>query len=59
MSNMYLASFGNDPLSKLEEILDEEDGLYIGYGSSLLEGAKYYYPQRQLLEDLILLARLT
>ena len=38
---------------------NEEDGLYIGYGSSLLEGAKYYYPQRQLLEDLILLARLT
>lgn len=50
--------FINDKGEK--EILgDEEDGVYVGYGSSFLEGAKYYYKQRQLLDDLILLSRLT
>lgn len=51
--------FINDKGNK--ELLTEgdEDGLYVAYGSSLLEGAKYYYKQRQLLDDLILLARLT
>ena len=51
--------FINDKGNK--ELLTEgdEDGLYISYGSSLLEGAKYYYKQRQLLDDLLLLARLT
>jgi hypothetical protein len=49
--------FMNDKGGK--EFLSEEGGLYIGYGTSLLEGAQYYYPQRQLLDDLILLSRLT
>ena len=51
--------FINDKGNK--ELLTEgdDDGLYISYGSSLLEGAKYYYKQRQLLDDLLLLARLT
>jgi len=50
--------FINDKGEK--EILgEEEDGLYIEYGTSFLEGAKYYYKQRQLLDDLILLSRLT
>lgn len=42
-----------------EYLSSEDEGLYIAYGTSLLEGAKYYYPQRQLLDDLILLSRLT
>lgn len=50
--------FINDKGNK-EYLADEEEGLYIGYGTSLLEGAQYYYPQRQLLDDLILLSRLT
>lgn len=41
------------------ETLSSEESVYISYGSSLLEGAKYYYKQRQLLDDLILLSRLT
>ncbi len=51
--------FINDKGNK--ELLTEgdDDGLYISYGSSLLDGAKYYYKQRQLLDDLLLLARLT
>lgn len=51
--------FINDKGNKESLGDNEEEGLYIGYGSSLLEGAKYYYKQRQLLDDLILLARLT
>lgn len=34
-------------------------GSYIQYGSSFLEAARQYYKQRQLLDDLIILARLT
>lgn len=51
--------FINDKGNKESLGDNDEEGLYIGYGSSLLEGAKYYYKQRQLLDDLILLARLT
>ena len=50
--------FCNDKGNK-EKVADVEDGLYISYGTSLLEGAKYYYKQRQLLDDLLLLSRLT
>ena len=50
--------FINNKGSK-EFLSDPDDGLYIGYGTSFLEGAKYYYKQRQLLDDLILLSRLT
>lgn len=32
---------------------------YIQYGASFLEGARAYYKQRQLLDDLLILARLT
>lgn len=32
---------------------------YIQYGASFLEGARTYYKQRQLLDDLLILARLT
>ena len=32
---------------------------YIQYGSSFLEAARQYYKQRQLLDDLLILARLT
>lgn len=38
---------------------DLGDGAYIQYGSSFLEGARAYYKQRQLLDDLLILARLT
>lgn len=50
--------FINDRGSKeyLEEYSDE---VYISYGTSMLEGAKYYYKQRQLLDDLLILSRLT
>lgn len=51
--------FINDKGNKEFLSENEEEGLYISYGSSLLEGAKYYYKQRQLLDDLILLSRLT
>ena len=34
-------------------------GSYIQYGSSFLEAARQYYKQRQLLDDLLILARLT
>ena len=68
MSSMYIKDqilpeksyihFCNDKGNK-EKLNDVNDGLYIAYGSSFLEGAKYYYKQRQLLDDLILLSRLT
>jgi len=32
---------------------------YVQYGASFLEGARTYYKQRQLLDDLLILARLT
>ena len=32
---------------------------YVQFGSSFLEGARTYYKQRQLLDDLLILARLT
>ena len=51
--------FINDKGNKEYLTQNKDDGLYIGYGTSFLEGAKYYYPQRQLLDDLILLSRLT
>lgn len=51
--------FINDKGQKEYLSQNTDDGLYIGYGTSFLEGAKYYYPQRQLLDDLILLSRLT
>mgnify|MGYP003291835863 CR=1 FL=1 len=35
------------------------DDSYIQYGASFLEGARTYYKQRQLLDDLLVLARLT
>lgn len=35
------------------------DNSYIQYGSSFLEAARPYYKQRQLLDDLLILARLT
>lgn len=36
-----------------------DDSSYIQYGASFLEGARTYYKQRQLLDDLLVLARLT
>ena len=51
--------FMNDKGEKEYLSQGSDDGVYVGYGTSLLEGAKYYYPQRQLLDDLILLSRLT
>lgn len=41
------------------EYIDEEKGVYIKFGTSFLEAARYYYKQRQLLDDLLILARLT
>lgn len=35
------------------------DSSYIQYGASFLEAARAYYKQRQLLDDLLILARLT
>ena len=40
-----------------KEDLDDES--YIQYGASFLEAARPYYKQRQLLDDLLILARLT
>lgn len=42
-----------------KEYLDEDSETYIQYGASFLEGARSYYKQRQLLDDLLVLARLT
>ena len=41
------------------ESITEDSSSYIQYGSSFLEGARTYYKQRQLLDDLLILARLT
>lgn len=38
---------------------DESDGVYAKYGTSFLESARRYYKQRQLLDDLLVLSRLT
>jgi hypothetical protein len=42
-----------------EQVLPHDTNTYVSYGTSFLEGAKCYYKQRQLLDDLLLLARLT
>lgn len=42
-----------------KEYIDNKSESYIQYGSSFLEGARAYYKQRQLLDDLLILARLT
>ncbi len=42
-----------------KERLSEDGDAYIQYGASFLEGARAYYKQRQLLDDLLVLARLT
>lgn len=42
-----------------KEYLDENSNSYIQYGASFLEAARPYYKQRQLLDDLLILARLT
>ena len=42
-----------------KEQLSEDGDAYIQYGASFLEGARAYYKQRQLLDDLLVLARLT
>ena len=42
-----------------KEYITEKNDSYILYGSSFLEGARAYYKQRQLLDDLLVLARLT
>ena len=42
-----------------KEQLSEDCDAYIQYGASFLEGARVYYKQRQLLDDLLVLARLT
>ena len=42
-----------------KEQLSEDSDAYIQYGASFLEGARAYYKQRQLLDDLLVLARLT
>lgn len=42
-----------------KEYLDEDSNSYIQYGASFLEAARPYYKQRQLLDDLLILARLT
>lgn len=42
-----------------KEYLTSGGDSYIQYGASFLEGARAYYKQRQLLDDLIILARLT
>lgn len=42
-----------------KEYIDENNESYVQFGSSFLEGARTYYKQRQLLDDLLILARLT
>lgn len=41
------------------ESLSEDGESYVQYGASFLEAARPYYKQRQLLDDLLVLARLT
>lgn len=42
-----------------KDYLTEDGSSYIQYGASFLEAARPYYKQRQLLDDLLILARLT
>ena len=42
-----------------KDYLTSDGESYIQYGSSFLEAARAYYKQRQLLDDLLILARLT
>lgn len=42
-----------------KEYIDSKCESYIQYGASFLEAARPYYKQRQLLDDLLILARLT
>ena len=42
-----------------KEYIDANSESYIQYGASFLEAARPYYKQRQLLDDLLILARLT
>ena len=42
-----------------KEYIDSNSDSYIQYGASFLEAARPYYKQRQLLDDLLILARLT
>lgn len=42
-----------------KEYVDSKCESYIQYGASFLEAARPYYKQRQLLDDLLILARLT
>lgn len=42
-----------------KEYIDANADSYIQYGASFLEAARPYYKQRQLLDDLLILARLT
>ncbi len=42
-----------------KEYIDSKGESYIQYGASFLEAARPYYKQRQLLDDLLILARLT
>ena len=42
-----------------KDYIDDNGESYIQYGASFLEAARPYYKQRQLLDDLLILARLT
>lgn len=42
-----------------KDYINEDSDSYIQYGASFLEAARPYYKQRQLLDDLLILARLT
>lgn len=42
-----------------KDYISEDHDSYIQYGASFLEAARPYYKQRQLLDDLLILARLT
>ena len=42
-----------------KEYITSDNSSYVQYGASFLEAARPYYKQRQLLDDLLILARLT
>lgn len=42
-----------------QSVGDSDDGVVIRYGTSFLEAAKYSFRQKKLMDDLIVLARLT
>lgn len=42
-----------------KDYISDDGSSYIQYGASFLEAARPYYKQRQLLDDLLILARLT